>query len=241
MKHNGCGTTRFSKLTFVVALALVVALPAAAQSGTAKQAENLKKAADDAQGSLQKILVDFKSSLATYNEIIEGDASKRQSNYKKLVSGVKSSEKQVQSAQKSVDSLSKQADKFFKSWEKDIQAFSSDDMKVKSEKQLESTKAKYAKVGELVRQASEEFKPLAATFNDQVLYLGRDLSDGAIEEIKPDAEKLNAQAEEVFAKIDELMQSADQAEDAAEDTMTDTGSEDDAADEAGDDAEGGTD
>ena len=43
---------------------------------------------------------------------------------------------------------------------------------------------------------------------DQVTYLGHDLNPGAVASLKPEADKLNAQAKELYSAIDKTTASA---------------------------------
>ncbi len=46
------------------------------------------------------------------------------------------------------------------------------------------------------------------SLQDQVTFLGHDLNPGAVAALKPNAEKLNAQAQELFAAIDKTTAAA---------------------------------
>jgi hypothetical protein len=46
------------------------------------------------------------------------------------------------------------------------------------------------------------------TLQDQVTSLGHDLNPGAVESLKPDADKLNARAKDLYAAIDKVTAAA---------------------------------
>ena len=59
-------------------------------------------------------------------------------------------------------------------------------------------------------------KPLVQNLNDQVLFLGRDLSPEAIADLQDEAEALNQQAAEVSERIRGLLESAGKTQAEAE-------------------------
>ena len=180
-----------------------------AQKNTAKQTESLSKAADDAKKQVSDVVGQLDKMLKGYNSIIDGSAKNAQSAYKKLTGDLKGTEKMIQGAQKSLQAMKKEADKFFAAWEKDLEDYSNEDLKAKSTARLKTAKAKYAALGEALGEARNAFKPLVTNLNDQILFLGRDLSPEAIEDLQDEAEALNEQAKEVAEQVKSLLSSAD--------------------------------
>jgi ElaB/YqjD/DUF883 family membrane-anchored ribosome-binding protein len=195
--------------------------PILAQSKAAKEAENLKKTADDAEKNIQDVVDHVKGMLETYNAIVGGTAKNAQSDYKKLAGDLKSTDKKVQSATKGMDSMNKQADKFFVQWEKELAEYSSESMKEKSTARLDAAKKRYQTLGQTLDEASKAFEPLMQNLNDQILFLGRDLSDAAIADLQDEATGLNQQAEDVFTNIQGLLAKADEADAAIEEATAD--------------------
>ncbi|MEX1310952.1 MAG: DUF2959 family protein, partial [Candidatus Sulfomarinibacteraceae bacterium] len=119
-------------------------------------------------------------------------------------------------AKKQLASLSKEADKFFKAWEQDLASISSESLRAKSSDRMEDAKKRYAELGEILTAASNEFAPVMQNLNDQILYLGRDLSPEAIADLSDEAAELNAQAEAATAKVKEMLDKAGKTQDAAD-------------------------
>jgi chromosome segregation ATPase len=172
-----------------------------AQSKTAKEAQNLKKAADAAEQSITDVLKHVESMLGSY---------------KKLANDQKATDKKIQNARKDRDSLAKQANKFFVQWEKELAEYSSDGMREKSSVRLEAAKEESRNLAATLSEASEAFEPLMKNLNDQILFLGRDLSPQAIAELQDEAAELNQQAEDVTATIKDLLAKADEQDAALE-------------------------
>jgi len=209
--------TRGGVVLVVAVCSLLVFTTADAQSKkSAKQTESLEKAGDSAKEAVKDVLKDLRDLLAGYNSIINGDAKDTQSAYKKLVNNLKGTEKSIDGAKKQLAGLNKEADKFFKDWEKDLASISSDSVREKSANRMEVAKTRYAAIGETLTKAREELAPVVQNLNDQILYLGRDLSPEAVADLQDEAEALNQQATEVTAKVKEMLQSAEKAQDEVE-------------------------
>jgi hypothetical protein len=203
-------------------LCCIVLVPAAtAQSKkSAKQADSLEKSGESAKTAVGELLTHLDSMLAGYNEIIDGKAKNPQSAYKKLVGDYKTTEKKIEGAQKQLGSLNQEAQKFFEAWEQDLSAIANDSVREKSAKRLEAAQGRYAALGDTLVKAREELAPVVQELNDQILFLGRDLSPAAIEDLQDEAVELNRHADEAKKRIRAMLESAaeelDQAEAAIE-------------------------
>ena len=191
-----------------VCFSLVVTTADAQSKKSATQAQNLEKAGESAKSAVQTVLEHLGNVLVGYNSIIDGKANNPQSAYKSLVGDLNGTSKKIDAAKKQLGGLNKEAEKFFKAWEDDLANISSDGVREKSAKRLESARKRYATLGETLAQARDEFAPVVQELNDQVLYLGRDLSPEAVADLQDEAEALNQQAADVTAKVKAMLQSA---------------------------------
>ena len=185
---------------------------------SAKQTASLEKAGEASKAAVQDSLGSLGSLLAGYNSIINGEAKDNQKAYKKLVGDLKSTEKKINGSKKQVAALGKEADKFFKAWEQDLASISSESLREKSAARMKAAQQKYASLGETLAAAGGEFAPVIQNLNDQILFLGRDLSPEAIADLEDEAAALNQQAEAAIAKVKQMLEAAgkDQAEAEAE-------------------------
>ena len=195
---------------------LAVATVGAQSKKSAKQAESLEKAGEASKTAVRDVLDSLTSLLAGYNSIINGEAKDPQTAYKKLVGDLKGTGNKIDKAKKQLASLNKEADQFFKAWEQDLTGISDENLRAKSANRMEVAKKRYASLGETLATATQEFAPVMQNLNDQILYLGRDLSPEAIADLEEEAKALNQQAEEVTAKVKQLVEAAGTAQAEAE-------------------------
>ena len=199
---------RGAVLVVAVCWVLTTTTVAAQSKKSAKQTASLEKAGESSKAAVQDVLDSLDKLLTGYNSIINGTAKNPQSAYKKLVGDLKGTGKKIDGAKKGLAALNKEADKFFKAWEQDLASISSESLREKSTNRMEAAKKRYASMGETLTLAAEEFTPVIQNLNDQILFLGRDLSPEAVADLQDEAEALNQQAEATTAKVKELLQVA---------------------------------
>jgi len=61
-----------------------------------------------------------------------------------------------------------------------------------------------------LRAAGDALEPFRKQLDDQIIYLGSDLSPSGTASLKANSEKLNHQGDEAFAKIDDAVKRADE-------------------------------
>jgi uncharacterized protein YoxC len=197
---------RLAVAVVAVCCMLTVSTLSAQSKKSAQQTANLEKSGEACKAAVQDALNSLDKLLAGYNSIIEGEAAKPESAYKKLVGDLKDAGKKIDTVKKEAAALDKEAAKFFKAWEQDLASISSDSLREKSATRMEASKQRYASLGETLAKVSQEFAPVVQNLNDQILFLGRDLSTEAVADLQDEAEELNQQAQEMTARVRELLQ-----------------------------------
>jgi ElaB/YqjD/DUF883 family membrane-anchored ribosome-binding protein len=104
-----------------------------------------------------------------------------------------------------------EADALFKSWADSAAAISDPDLRKRSEERLTKTKASFADIGTVGQKATELYGPVMKALQDQVTYLGHDLNPSAVASLKPNAAKLNGEAQELAKRIDDTITTANTA------------------------------
>ena len=193
----------------VVVLLLVagVGSPVSAQSGH-KQVDKLMDRAADTIGSIRAARLQISTTLDGYNMIMDGEVEDNRAAYKQLEKALSKSEKSVVAVGARAEKMELVATEFFASWESSLAEFGSDEMRARSEERMNDTRQRYDGILTAGREAGDAFAPFVTQLKDQILFLGHDLNTGAIKELSEDAKKLNGQAEKVFSRVDETIESA---------------------------------
>jgi len=191
----------------VIAAGLLLASGVARAQSTqaAKDGKKLVRAGDAAQQAVSELTVHVREVVDDYNAIVYGSTKKPESSYKRLSSHRAGVDRKIQAAMQSVEDMNARAAQYFTDWEAELERYTSASVRDKSAARLESTKQRYATIAESLAEAREAFVPLLGSLDDQLLFLGRDLSPGAVADLGDEALELNRRAEDVFVTVDDLM------------------------------------
>lgn len=192
-------------LPLLGAFMLSVTVAAQAQDEGVKQVEQLVKKAGSTVQAISETKLQLIKTMDVYNSILADDAKDRKGLYKKLQSEMESTEKHRAEIAKRAEAMKVEADAVFKSWADSAVAITSPDLKKRSEERLTKTKARFAEIEAAGQKARETYTPVMKTLQDQVTYLGHDLNAEAVSSLKPDAAKLNTQAQDLGKRIDDTI------------------------------------
>lgn len=191
-------------VTTIVASTLVVS----AQQEGVKQIEQLIKKAHDQVASINDAKQQLVKTMDAYNAVLAPDVKDRRDAYKKLQKEMADTEKKRGEVTSRSREMNADADKLFKSWEGSTAAIQSPDLKQRSEQRLKTTQDRFGELRQIGQKASDLYAPMMKTLQDQVSFLGHDLNPSAVASLKPDADKLNAQAKELYGAIDNVTTAA---------------------------------
>jgi hypothetical protein len=177
---------------------------AMAQAGS-KESKKFLDYSQDARDSLTDARSELESTVALYNMLIAGEAEKPESTYKKLVKALEKSEKVAEKTGDRVEKMQKQADKVFNAWAEGLESFENESLKELGKQRMDASKQRYDGMIERMTLAGEAYHPLVSSLNDQVKFMGFDLSPAAMSELQGPAQELNGMAEELFARIDAVL------------------------------------
>lgn len=198
------GTTHRA-LGVLVGLTLCPALAAQAQDEGVKRVEQLVKSAGSTVQAMSEAKLQFLKTIDVYNAILAEGAKDRKKLYKKLQSDMESTEEKRAEVGRKADQMKLEAGIVFKSWADSTVGIENPDLKKRSEERLEKTKDRCAEIQSAGRSAVEVYAPVMKALQDQVTYLGHDLNAEAVASLKPDAAKVNAQAQELAKRVDEAI------------------------------------
>jgi chromosome segregation ATPase len=160
-----------------------------------KKAEELVKETTSAREQLGK-------TLDTYNSIFASDAKDVRKSYKDVEGEMGKTEKKRDDVRKKLDEMKLDADAYFTGWSESVKQIGNPDLRKRSEARMAETRGQFDGILDAVREAREAYEPFMTSLKDQWTYLGHDLNPSGISSLKPDVEKVNGQAKDLFKKID---------------------------------------
>ncbi len=160
-----------------------------------KKAEELVKETTSAREQITK-------TLDTYNSIFAKDVKDVRKAYKGVEGEIGKSEKKRDDVRMKLDEMKIEAEAYFTGWRESLAQIGNPDLRKKSEARMAATRGQFDGILNAVREAREAYEPFMTGLKDQWTYLGHDLNPSGISSLKPDADKLNVQAKDLFGKID---------------------------------------
>ena len=116
----------------------------------------------------------------------------------------------VADARTQLDEMQKMGDTYFSGRAESVKAIQDASLQSRAKQRLLDNQKAFADVVSGLHAAGQALEPFRKQLDDQITYLGSDLSPSGTASLKPNAEKLNKQGQEAFAKIDEAVKKADQ-------------------------------
>ena len=195
------------KTIAMCAFALAFAAGANAQQGH-KETDRLIKKAEQMQKDLDTATAQVHKTLDHYNAIMKGGMGDTRQLYKDLTKGIEDTKKRAANVSKRVEEMEAEAHTFFGEWTQSLQEITSEDLKKRGQVRLNQTRVHFGEILSAGRRAGAEFAPFMGALEDQVVYMGYDLNASAVASLAEDAKKLNAQADKLFARIDDVQKVA---------------------------------
>jgi Protein of unknown function (DUF2959) len=179
-----------------------------AQDEGVKQVEQLIKKANAGVESINDTKLQLQKTMDAYNAVLAPDVKDRRDAYKKLQKEVATSEKKRAVVSTRNGEMNVEAGNLFKNWEGSTAAIQDPELRQRSQERLAQAKKRYSEIQANGQGAARLYTPFMKALQDQVTYLGHDLNAGAVASLKPEADKLNVQAKELYSAIDKTTAAA---------------------------------
>jgi hypothetical protein len=179
-----------------------------AQNEGVKQIQQLIKKANAGVESINGTKLQLQKTMDAYNSVLSPDVKDRKDAYKKLQKEMVTAEKKRAEVSVKAGEMNADADKLFKDWMASTAAIQSPELRQRSEDRLKRAQERYADIRQTGQSASGLYTPFMKALQDHVTFLGHDLNPSAVASLKPDADKLNAQAKELYSAIDQVTAAA---------------------------------
>ncbi len=204
---------RSNPVAMVLTTAVLVMFCAAAfgQAGS-KESQKFLNYSEDARESLTKVRERIQETLSYYNSLVRGEAKKPQSAYKGLTKSFKKTESSAEKTRERVEKMQAQAEKVFAAWEADLENYSSDSMRQLAAERLAASKKQYGQMIQRMREAGDAYNEFVVSLNDQVMFMGRDLTAEGLARLTDVAAELNNMAEQLDAQIATVLEKEAQDE-----------------------------
>jgi Protein of unknown function (DUF2959) len=151
-----------------------------------------------------------KSTLDAYNTLVTQPSKDMKSDYKRLMKAKDAMDAKVADARAKLDEMQKMGDVYFGGRAESIKGIQDPGLQSQAQQRLQDNQKAFAEVLDGLHGAGEALEPFRKQLDDQIIYLGSDLSPSGTASLKSNAQKLNQQGDEAFTKIDGAVKRADE-------------------------------
>lgn len=196
--------------TTIVAWMSVVALPSAQRSETegVKETATFVKAGADTAGAVGKAKLQLQGTLAAYNSLVTQPSKDMKSDHKKLLSAAKDTDRRVDEARMQITKMEAAGAVYFTGRAETIKSIQNAELRDQAQQRLVENQKEYDGVLVSLREAGLSLQTLRTDLDNQITYVGSDLTPSAMASLKPQAEKLNESGAQALAKTDQAIATA---------------------------------
>jgi hypothetical protein len=200
---------RRSMLSAVTASLIVAATGwVSAQSDGIKDTERFVKSGTSMSEAVAGARLSAQTALDAHNLLIMGTSSNMKGEYKKLVYAADVMAKKVADAKKMAAEMDKQSAAYFTSRLAALGQIEDPKLRDLAKTRLEASQKEYEAIKVQLRAASDSLAPFAKSLNDQIRYLGAELTPGAADSLATEATTLTDRGHDVFAQADAAVNAA---------------------------------
>jgi hypothetical protein len=146
----------------------------------------------EAQESQEAGKEQFRSALEQFRSVVNFDGGELEASYEKLNDEYEASVSAAETIRKRIASVESVATALFAEWTEELALYSNASLRRDSERQLQSTKKRYANLLATMRRTEKTIDPVLASLQDNVLYLKHNLNSRAIASLKGEFANINA-------------------------------------------------
>ena len=199
--------TRLAPIILMGMLTLPAALTAQteerSQTQGIKETEKFVKAGRATTQAVEEGKLQAQKTLEAYNTLVTQPSKDMKGDYKRVMKGTEAMNDKVAKAREKIEAMQKARDIYFSGRAEAIKNIQDPALHKQAQERLAADQKQFAGVLEALQEGGKALEPFRKQLADQITYLGSDLNPSAVNSLKPQATKLNAQGAEVFAKVDQ--------------------------------------
>lgn len=175
--------------------------------------ERVKEARDTQAETKQQ----FVTAMEQFKSVVHFQGGVLEKEYNTLNVTLKRSEAGADDVRKRIRSVEEVSQALFNEWRDEIKQYASDTLRAASQRQLDSTRAKYTQLIAAMKQAEAKLDPVLTPLRDQVLFMKHNLNaraisalDGELGAIQSNVDRLVRDMESAIAEADAFIASLQQ-------------------------------
>jgi hypothetical protein len=163
----------------------------------------------EARESQQEAKEQFTDALTQFLAVAKVPPSELQATYEKLNTEFKHSETRAKEVRDRIAAIDSVAQALFSEWSNELGQYKSPSLRSQSERQLTTTRNRYAALMRVMEQAAAGMDPVLDAFRDQVLFLKHNLNAQAIASLSGTSRELQQDISRLVADMEKSIKEAD--------------------------------
>lgn len=171
--------------------------------------EQLVDRVQEARDSQQEAQQVFTSALDEFLAVTRVEPGELEEVYARLEDELARSEARAEEVRDNIRDVERVSERLFDEWEEELDDYSNDDLRRRSEQQLELTRSRYAQLHRAMARADERMEPVLAVFRDQVLFLKHNLNARAVAALSDTIDGIESDVEQLVRDLQTAIAEAD--------------------------------
>jgi hypothetical protein len=151
----------------------------------------------------------FQTTLERFRAVVDFDGGDLERVYRRLNRAFERSRERAEDVGERIEAVETVAEDLFDEWEAELERYASADLRARSAELLERTRTRYGSMIRAMRRAEATMEPVLQTFEDQVLFLKHNLNSMAVDAIRGELGRIEADTESLLSAMRESIAEAD--------------------------------
>lgn len=144
----------------------------------------------------------FQTAYEELAGLIEVDDRGLEKKYKKMAAAVEDSEEKAEELDRHIKSVDEVANALFREWEEELTQYQNANLRKTSEKNLQTTKQRYAKIYQKMQASQKRVTPVLQVLQDNTLYLKHNLNARAVTSISSEVLTIEGKVRDLIAQME---------------------------------------
>jgi hypothetical protein len=198
----------FAVLMLAPVTATMQEAPERSRTEGLKETERFVKTGSTSSETVAQAKLQVQKTLDAYNALVTQPTTNMKGDYKKLMKAEESMNTRVDAARQKLAEMQKAGDVYFSGRAQTIKNIHDPQLQDRARQRLDDNQKEFAGVLRSLTEAGDALEPFRKDLADHITFLGSDLTPSAMAALKPDADKLNGNGAEIFARADKAIASA---------------------------------
>ncbi len=144
----------------------------------------------------------FQSAYEELASLVTVDDKGLEKKYKRMAASVDKSESRAAELKSRIESVDQVANDLFAEWQEELSQYKSANLKAASQKNLSTTKQRYAAIYQKMRESSAKVDPVLQVLQDNTLYLKHNLNARSVSGLSSEVQVIEDQVRSLIAQME---------------------------------------